>query len=150
MRSASASGDPSVIVAFGYRDGVGLHSAFQTTYLLSTTWTEFSGYFSITNNGGTVTNGNIAFKSLDQAPITFFLDDISLVNISPALSISRTNESVLLSWPTNDINYSLQSNTNLFPIVWTPVTNTPQTNGNNLTVTLPAINQIRFFRLISP
>jgi hypothetical protein len=55
---------------------------------------------------------------------------------------------VTLSWPSAAADYQLQSATNLVaPPAWLTVTQTPQTNGAQLFVTLPASSKRQMFRL---
>ena len=72
----------------------------------------------------------------------------SLSLIPPQLTITPAGASVILTWPTNAIEFSLQSTTNLASsAVWT--TNSPATvvvNGQN-TVTNPISGTQQFYRL---
>ncbi len=64
------------------------------------------------------------------------------------LSIIRSANNVVLSWPITPAGFSLQSNANLSqPTGWTPVTAPVSiSNGQNI-VTLPASAAMQFFRL---
>jgi len=64
------------------------------------------------------------------------------------LSIKPLGTNVVLSWPTIFSAAHLQSATNLAsPTVWSNVTQTGVTNGDQLSVTLPAFGARKFFRL---
>jgi uncharacterized repeat protein (TIGR01451 family) len=66
-----------------------------------------------------------------------------------ALSISRAGDNVILAWPINPWNFSLESATDLRPpVAWSPVTSpAPSTDGGKNTVTLPIGNGSKLFRL---
>lgn len=71
----------------------------------------------------------------------FFIDALTL-------SIKLTNNTVVISWTTNSVGFSLQANTNLnSPASWVVVTNVPTVvNGKN-TVTNSPTNSATFYRL---
>jgi hypothetical protein len=70
------------------------------------------------------------------------------------LNISRAGANLIIAWPINPWNCSLQSATNLLaPVVWSPVSSpAPVVIGGQNTVTLPIGSAGQFFRLqgISP
>ncbi len=70
----------------------------------------------------------------------------------PMLGITRSSGKVMLSWPTNSINFSLQQSSNLSLTNWTAVTNLPTVNLTNLQyqLTLSPTNRIGFYRLKTP
>jgi hypothetical protein len=64
------------------------------------------------------------------------------------LTVVKAGTNVTLSWPSAAADYQLQSATNLVaPPAWLTVTQTPQTNGAQLFVTLPASSKRQMFRL---
>jgi hypothetical protein len=66
------------------------------------------------------------------------------------LTVTLTNQQVLLSWPEGASTYHLESATNLvLPGSWAAVTNVPVPVNGQETVTLPASGLQRFFRLHS-
>jgi uncharacterized repeat protein (TIGR01451 family) len=73
---------------------------------------------------------------------------------APQLTAQSTNTSQLfLKWPYPSSGYTLQTATNLLPvIVWSPVTNTVSNNGlvNYLLLNVNAAERTRFFRLYHP
>jgi hypothetical protein len=70
---------------------------------------------------------------------------------TPALNIARSNGFVVLSWPAAFGNHQLQENTNLLlSNGWSAVGAPSSTNNNFISVTLPATNRRKFFRLNSP
>lgn len=82
----------------------------------------------------------------------FALTGLTLVDASSpvpvTLSFSNTSSnSVRLSWPTQAVNYSLQSSPDLAPAHFTDTGVAPLTEGANQVVTLPKTNSHRFFRL---
>jgi hypothetical protein len=68
----------------------------------------------------------------------------------PALSVTSTNNGVIVAWPASFTGFRLQQNTNLASTNW--VANTNPTNVVNSTnqVTISPASGTRFFRLISP
>lgn len=73
----------------------------------------------------------------------------STLNLEPPLYISTTNNSYLMSWPTNSGNFTLETTTSLSrPQVWTPVNNPPPvlTNGMWEQVVAPSAGS-HFYRL---
>ena len=67
--------------------------------------------------------------------------------LRPVLTISRTNNSVVLSWPTNAAGYALQSST-LVKGSYTNVPGSPSVVGANYWAILPRTNAAAFFRLV--
>jgi hypothetical protein len=65
----------------------------------------------------------------------------------PVLQIASASTNVLLTWPTNAFDFSLESSPAVIPAVWSPVTDAISIIGNLNTVTLPSTNSLRFFRL---
>jgi hypothetical protein len=69
----------------------------------------------------------------------------------PAVTISLSTNSVLLSWPNWAEGYMLEGATNLSaPVTWTPITNTPALNGDRKMILLNNTDTNRFFRLMKP
>ena len=67
----------------------------------------------------------------------------------PVLQITRTGNSVAVSWSASFTGFQLQSTSNLTATpAWSNVTTTPVQNGNQFVVTLPATASQQFFRLI--
>jgi len=67
----------------------------------------------------------------------------------PIVRISANKPNVIISWPTNASNYTLEQTANLTrPATWSPVTNTITVNGTNNTVTINASSGVRYFELI--
>src|SRR5262249_13616779 len=67
------------------------------------------------------------------------LDAIGFARVltpAPALSLSRSRTNTVLSWPATFVGFTLQSATNLLPMVsWTPVSPPPVIVNNRYTVT---------------
>jgi hypothetical protein len=138
----------TVALNFYYIDATGGHFIPVASHTPMNSWTEVSATFDFVATGG-VTNARIAFETgISQFPYSFNLDDVSLVDASPGLTIRPTNGSVIVSWPTNATGYSLQRKLDLsLPISWVTVTNEVQTDGGVFSVTLPATGPMRVFRL---
>ncbi len=68
---------------------------------------------------------------------------------SPQLSIARSGANVLISWSLPTASYQLQSITNLTASnSWSLVTQTPSTNGNQISVSVPITGNQKYFRLL--
>jgi hypothetical protein len=68
-------------------------------------------------------------------------------NERPVLSVRRVDTSVLLSWTTNAVNFTLESATNLGPgTIWAPVPTGPVVVGDQNTLTTNSFDY-RYFRL---
>lgn len=71
--------------------------------------------------------------------------------VRPSLSLTRSNGLAVLSWPLTTPNFQLQESTNLALVnSWSPVAQSPVTNGAQISVTVPASGERKFFRLKSP
>lgn len=70
---------------------------------------------------------------------------------NPRLQIQRVRDNVVLSWPTNDTNFRLQSTTNLIAAGdWRSLSGTPALVANRLYVTnIPSLPKT-FYRLMAP
>lgn len=141
------------------------------TYLLSL-WFYSDG--AIPNEFGVSWNGNILFDQTDipatgwtnlqftvkatssTTTVQFIgrndsgdlgLDDVMTAEI-PSLGIARSGQNMVISWPINSILSTLQSTTNLgSSALWTTVSTTPVTGGDQNFVTNPISGKQMFFRL---
>jgi len=67
------------------------------------------------------------------------------------LALVRSGSNVAVSWPGLLTGYQLLTATNLTPpVAWSSVTQTPVTNGNSISVTMPVSGRQQFFRLYHP
>jgi hypothetical protein len=73
---------------------------------------------------------------------------LSVYGLAPTLGISQTNGYVVLSYPSDQTGYVLESSPQP-GTSWQAVTNAPVLNGANLNVTLPMTTNSLFFRLRS-
>jgi hypothetical protein len=73
---------------------------------------------------------------------------VASLNPQPTLTITRSNDSVRLSWPVTAVDFALQVSTNIANTAWTNAPAQPQTNGSEISVLLPATNQLNYFRLL--
>lgn len=71
------------------------------------------------------------------------------INLSsvPPLSVSRSSNNIVVSWPATALQYTLQSSSSLSAASWSSVAITPKLVNSNLTVTLPVSNNTTFYRL---
>lgn len=76
---------------------------------------------------------------------------LSIMVVQPTLAIAHVPPNDQFSWPSTNLNYQLQSNTNLLNSnSWANVTNNPVVISNRFVVSLPiSTNGNKFFRLIS-
>jgi hypothetical protein len=75
---------------------------------------------------------------------TVFAFSLSQPALQPAITLSGA--SVVLTWPTNLIGFTLQSTPNLFPAAWSAVSPSPTVlNGQNV-VTNPITAPHQFYR----
>ena len=66
------------------------------------------------------------------------------------LKISRSGQTLRLSWPTFATNYILETTTSLPAASWEVVTNTPTVTAPSRCVQLPLTGPSQFFRLRQP
>ncbi|HVU09026.1 MAG TPA: LamG-like jellyroll fold domain-containing protein [Verrucomicrobiae bacterium] len=66
----------------------------------------------------------------------------------PQLSLGVSAGNLMISWPSAQSTYQLQSTTNLASPNWSNVSTSVVTNGDTLTVTLPIGPGMEFFRLV--
>jgi hypothetical protein len=67
--------------------------------------------------------------------------------VQPRLQIQTLINRVVISWPTNSSNYTLETSTNLFSTTWEQVTNQPVSFGQYYNLVYPNNHGIHFFRL---
>lgn len=72
---------------------------------------------------------------------------VAKISLSEVLKISRSGQTVNLSWPASATNYILEATTVLPTVSWTTVTNTPTVTTNERIVQMPLSGNARFFRL---
>ncbi len=71
-----------------------------------------------------------------------------LLSTPPTLNVSVVTNQIRLSWATNAVGFTLQSTTNLNPIVtWIDSTNVPAVSGAQFVVTNNISGSARFYRL---
>jgi len=85
----------------------------------------------------------------DELTADFLAGTVS-VNPLPTLLITRSGDSVTLTWPVWAADFALQSADGDVSGGWANVGAAGQTNGGNLVLTLPVIGDTKFFRLRRP
>jgi hypothetical protein len=97
-----------------------------------------------------------AFQTLtspQQSELLEFLRELdgaesAMLPASPRLNMSIAPAALTLKWPGAASMFNLLTSTNLTPpVMWTPVTNSAQSNAGIFSLTLPATNASRFFLL---
>jgi hypothetical protein len=84
-------------------------------------------------------------------PVVSNTPPVLAVTVNSAGPGSAAPSSIILTWPTNNAGFTLQSTTNLFaPVVWAPVSLTPAVVGGQYTVTNFISGAQQFFRLANP
>jgi hypothetical protein len=74
-----------------------------------------------------------------------------VVSDLPRLTITRSNNVVIVSWPAAASNFVLQQNTNgVSSINWSNITSGIQNDGTNETLIVNPIGGSRFYRLFKP
>jgi hypothetical protein len=70
----------------------------------------------------------------------------------PMLGIALSSDEIVLSWPTNSINFTLQQNLCLSATNWVDMTNPPNVNLTTFQyeLTVPLTNDCGFYRLKAP
>ena len=87
----------------------------------------------------------------------FWMDDIYLASgenlgdptlpAGPTLTVIRSGDSVLVSWPASTTGVVLQTSSSLAPPAWSDVSEAPVVVNDQATVTLPLTGVARFFSL---
>jgi uncharacterized repeat protein (TIGR03803 family) len=70
--------------------------------------------------------------------------------VPPQLTITPGRTGVILSWPTNATDFTLEYSNSLTPPTWNTVTNVPTNAGERIAVTLDTDVLERFYRLRKP
>jgi len=78
-------------------------------------------------------------------PLTY--GSVFSLSVPPQLTISSSGPNVLMSWPTNFAEFTLQSTTNLLSPVWITNSPAPVVVNGQYTVTNPISGTQQFFRL---
>jgi uncharacterized delta-60 repeat protein len=98
-------------------------------------------------DGNILINGGFITANTVRPGIARIYGDSTL----PLLSIARSNSSVIVRWPVTALNFQLQQSTNLsLTNGWSVVGDARSTNNGFVSVTSPATNTHKFFRLSSP
>jgi len=101
-----------------------------------------TGYAGRTNEffigllGGTSTNCTVEVQNIRFYTLA-----------SPQLSITQTNGTTAVSWPSTLTGFTLETSASLTPPNWQPVTNSPTLYGGTMTVTNIPSAHANFFRL---
>lgn len=100
-------------------------------------------------------NGSVYVAGItdgDYPTGTYYIGTIKYVipPLAPSLGIARSNTFVVISWPTNALNFQVEQSANLsLSNGWVSLTATRSTNNGFISVAIPATNSGRFFRLRS-
>jgi hypothetical protein len=113
----------------------------------------FTALNSATNNAVTFSGQPVLLAISDPSANELsanYTNGTVTINPPPDLAITLTNGNATLSWPTWATGFNLQSTIALFPSSWTNVSTTTQTNGSDLSVTVPIPDEGSYFRLQHP
>ncbi|HEY0549957.1 MAG TPA: LamG domain-containing protein, partial [Verrucomicrobiae bacterium] len=89
--------------------------------------------------------------ALTAAQLEWFRNkDIQNAPDAAALSVSRTNGTLIISWPVYPGGFRLETSSNLTAPVWQAVTNTPIISNDQNTITVPLAEFFAAFRLARP
>lgn len=75
---------------------------------------------------------------------------VAKISMAEVLKISRTGQTVSLSWPASATDYILEATTSLPAATWDSVTNNPTVGSTERSVQLPLTGTAKFFRLRKP
>jgi subtilisin-like proprotein convertase family protein len=81
------------------------------------------------------------FGTINEFTLIIVTDDL------PQMHITRTNNAVTITWPTNTTGFTLESNERLRTNGWAVVNGSPAISGTNYLVNIPTTNVASFFRL---
>jgi len=77
-----------------------------------------------------------------------YLDGQITVNPPPSLRIAASATAITIGWPLWAAGFEVQTSSGVWPDAnWTILPQAPQTNGTELILQLPVVNETRFFRL---
>ena len=74
----------------------------------------------------------------------------NFISQPPVLAIRLSGNQATLLWPTQSVSFALEAKTNLSFSGWTSVGDAVTTNGAIQSVTVPASEPQKFFRLKNP
>jgi len=112
----------------------------------------FAAYVNYTNSeganpqGGLIVSGNTLYGTTSGGGTNGWGMVFSLSLPTPQLTIIRSGTNVIVMWPTNALEFTLQSTTNLDP-VWTTVVPGPVVVNTNNVVTNTISGTQKFYRL---
>src|SRR4029453_15751198 len=102
------------------------------------------------SRAGLVLSGNTLYGTAEQGGASGQGTVFSLTLPPPPLTIVSSGANVIVTWPVSFAGFTLQSATNIaLANAWSPVAQLPVTNGAQMSVTLPANVERKFFRLKS-
>jgi uncharacterized repeat protein (TIGR03803 family) len=147
--------------SIGGRTGWGTVFALHLDHLTFTnlySFTTAAGSSPATNRDGTQPKASLvlagsslygtAYAGGSAGNGTVFRLALSPALSSPRLSLATASTNAILSWPTNEAGFTLQSTTNLGTAVWSAVTTAPVVVTGQNTVTNPMVRAQQYYRLI--
>lgn len=93
-------------------------------------------------DAGTLTGGNYTLAGGFWSIITAIQEPGA-----PLLTVTRSNNFSVISWPSSSTGFVLQENTNLGTTNWITSAQTTSTNNGQVSVVAPATVGYKFFRL---
>jgi hypothetical protein len=112
----------------------------------------FTALDTTTNSAIIFTNSPVLLAISDPGAIELaavYTNSSLIINQPPALTSSLSDTNVNFTWPTWGTGFILQATGDLTQ-PWTNVVYTAQTNGSNISITLPLAGQGGYFRLQHP
>jgi hypothetical protein len=116
------------------KDGAEINGATDASFsLVGVTFADQGSYdVVVTNSHGAITSAGAS---------------LTIISMEVVLTIASQGADVLIYWPSSAPGYTLQGSSDLTQPVWSPVqAPVVVTNGLN-TVTIPAVDQVQFYRL---
>jgi uncharacterized repeat protein (TIGR03803 family) len=136
---------------------LGVSVGYGTVFQLNTNGTGFTTLYNLTNGtdgsaplGGVILSGNTLYGTTSEGGAS---DSGTLYSLAlppvvpPRLSIVSAGGNVIVSWPTNSAEFTLESSPTILPAVWSTVNPPPTLIGGMFTVTNPIAGSQQYYRL---
>ena len=133
---------PNVVISWPTNDAAGFVLQSKTVFDSTSVWASVPGLPVQSGNRFYVTNSATGFARFYQ---------LAKIPAAPRLQISKSGNTVVVSWPASDAGYILESSWDLSPTArWNEILGTPSIIGSIQSITVLNDKTARFFRLRSP